>query len=582
MIDKTETDKRIANWQMFYLNNLDLFNKDYLKINLHQFQKQIMVDVKYNDYMIISASRGLSKTFTIALCANSLALLLPNIKIVVAASTLGQANKIIDYIEKVLCNPKNNISPVMQQFYVDGYVYSVNNKTSNGKELHYGNGATIIAVACSENGRSNRANIAILDEARLVKKGDYDSIIEPFLEPYNYKGLFLQPKQILMTSARTKDNWVWSKIKLAVHNHYCRHDIKYGFFAGDILTAVANGIQTKMQYQMRMENTNHYDFDMEYLNLWQGDSENNIFKMDEIHQCQVLQDAFYPISDKQFWEGKTSISCPKQEGDIRFVCVDIALSGGVQNDNTIIMCGVYNINTHKRRIEYLTSLNGCNSVNQVIKMKRIYYDYDAEYFVMDSKGVGLGIYDLLTVKTFDDVRNVTYPTWCVCMDKLLQISSDDVVTEKLDRVMDVNAKEVIIPIAGTKNINSDMHLSVKNNIREKNLELLIDDAEKEAMFIDKDAKWVMKDADTKADLIIPFIETRLLINETMGLNIEVVDKIVRVKEKSGETKDRYMTLAMFSYFSDKLASKMLNVQAQEQGTSEFNLDDWKFLGDLCS
>ena len=55
-----------------------------------------------------------------------------------------------------------------------------------------------------------------------------------------------------------------------------------------------------------------------------------------------------------------------------------------------------------------------------------------------------------------------------------------------------------------------------------------------------------------------------------------MDKIVRVKEKSGETKDRYMTLAMFSYFSDKLASKMLNVQAQEQGTSEFNLDDWKF------
>ena len=39
------------------------------------------------------------------------------------------------------------------------------------------------------------------------------------------------------------------------------------------------------------------------------------------------------------------------------------------------------------------------------------------------------------------------------------------------------------------------------------------------MFIDKDAKWVMKDIDTKADLIIPFIETRLLINETMGLNI---------------------------------------------------------------
>lgn len=59
---KAEQDKQIAEWQMFYLNNLDIFTEDYLGIPLHYFQRTLLLDTWKYDIMDIIASRGISKT----------------------------------------------------------------------------------------------------------------------------------------------------------------------------------------------------------------------------------------------------------------------------------------------------------------------------------------------------------------------------------------------------------------------------------------------------------------------------------------------------------------------------------------
>ena len=60
-LSKKDYDRRIANWQLFYLNNLDIFTEEYLKIPLHYFQRQVLLDCwEYDIYMFI-ASRGLSR-----------------------------------------------------------------------------------------------------------------------------------------------------------------------------------------------------------------------------------------------------------------------------------------------------------------------------------------------------------------------------------------------------------------------------------------------------------------------------------------------------------------------------------------
>lgn len=58
---KKEQDYKYADWQIFFLNNLDIFNEEYLQIPLHYFQKQLLLDCWENDIEDIIASRGLSK-----------------------------------------------------------------------------------------------------------------------------------------------------------------------------------------------------------------------------------------------------------------------------------------------------------------------------------------------------------------------------------------------------------------------------------------------------------------------------------------------------------------------------------------
>lgn len=575
-LSKKDYDKRIANWQLFYLNNLDIFTEEYLKIPLHYFQRQVLLDCREYDIYMFIASRGLSKSFTIGTLANDLALLLPGVQIAITSLTLGQSNKIIDdKIDKLLSSDKKGISPILKQLRADSYINFTKDKTTGGRVVEYGNGSKIFAVACNETGRGARANITITDEARIVKKRDYESIVEPMLEPYSFNGLMIEPKQIFMTSARTKDNWVWTYLKTVVRKHYTDKRIKYGFFAGDIFTAVANKIQTKNQYLTRRENTNDLDFEMEFLNLWLGETEGSLFLYDDFHKNQVLETAFLPTTNDDYYYNIKNKYDFSHENEIRILAMDIAVSGGRENDNTVFVLGNIDIDTNQRKVEYIKAENGLNSQKQIVMIKRLFYDYKCTYFVMDATGLGNVFFDLLTTETYDNERDITYPAWTVCRDKILQISSDRVMNDKINRTMDSNAEEVIIPINGTSETNSDMHLAMRKNLKDGIISFLKDDSEMELLFQEKDSKWILKSSEKKAYDLVPFVETRYAINEAITLTTEFKDKGVRVKEKSTATKDRYMTLAMFNYFCDKVYIKYV----KDEQDAEIDLDDFSDIYD---
>lgn len=571
---KKDIDRSYAEWQMFYLNNLNIFTEDYLEIPLHYFQHQILLDCWENDIEYIIASRGLSKSFTIGVLANDLALLLPGIQIGIASLTLGQSNKIInEKIDELLSSEKRGISPILKQLRRDGYIKFENDKTTDARVVSYGNGSKIFAVNCSETGRGSRTNISILDECVLVKRKDYDAIVEPMLEPYNVNGLYIEPKQIFMTSAKTKDKWVWKHLIKCVNGHYKDKNIKYGFFAGDIFTAVANKVQTKKQYLTRKENTNEFEFNQEFLNLWQGESEGSLFTFEQFHNQQVLDKAFYPRTPQQYVEGELNEYDFRNENEIRWMANDIAVASGNDNDNSVIALGKIDSNDLIKKVEYITTKNGMNSLEQVVLIKRLFYEYKCSYYVMDSKGVGNVLFDLLTVPTEDLEYGITYPAWTVCKDKKLQISSDNVINDKIQRTLTNDAQEVIIPIAGTSEINSNMHLSLQKALKDKKIQFLQDDAEIEYKVQTDNPKWTTLSAEKKADFLMPFLETRFTINESISLNTEYRGGLVKVKEDRSATKDRYMTLAMFNYFGDKLINTLLNDGYDE----EVNLDDWQWL-----
>ena len=576
LYDKKSDDLNTVEWQMFYLNNLDIFTEEYLDIPLKQFQRQILLGCWANDIETIIASRGLSKTFTTAILANNLALLISGVDIVITSAYLGQANKIInEKIDRELSSEDKGISPILIQLRKDGYITFKNNETTKGRVVEYGNGSRIISVACDDTGRGERCHIVITDEARLVKKKNYDSITEPFLQPYNKNGLFIEPKQIFLSSSRTKDNWLWKYLRDTVNGHYKDKEIKYGFFVGDIYTAVASGIQTKKQLITRKRNTNPYDFSMEYENNWIGESETSLFKFEDFHNLQVLEDCFYPREPMEVMENFEN-TYDYKENEVRVVSVDIAVSGGKDNDNTAFTLGSIDIDTLEKKIEYAVTYNGLNSLKQVVLMKRLFYEYKSSYFVMDSKGIGNVIFDMLTVETIDEEYGITYPAWTICKDRNLQISSENVLNDKITRTISNDVREVIIPIAGTPDINSSMHYSMRKSLKDKEIKFLKDDTDMEARFLDKYPRWMLNTPEKKAKMLLPFLNTRFIVTESVSLNSKVKDSKIKLEENRSDTKDRYMSLTMLNYFFEKLSNKY----SQDEQISDLDVDDYSFLSNL--
>lgn len=572
-LKKIEQDCNYADWQIFFLNNLDIFVEEYLEIPLHYFQKQLLLDCWKNDIEDIIASRGLSKSFCIGILANALALLLPTVQIGISSLTIGQSNKIIaEKIDELLTSEKRGISPVLKQLRKDGYIQFINDRTTDAKIVKYGNGSKIFAVNCGEGGRGSRTNISILDEAVLVKKKDYDAIVEPMLEPYNFNGLYLEPKQFFLSSAKTKDKWLWRHLVNCVNGHYKDKTVKYGFFSGDIFTAVANKIQTKKQYLTRKQNTNEFEFNQEFLNLWQGESEGSLFTYEQFHNVQDIERAFYPRTVDEYISKELN-TYTYRDTQIRYMTNDIAVASGQDNDNSVCILGNFDLETSDKNVEYITSLSGMNSVEQVKLIKRLFYEYKCEYYVMDSKGIGNVIFDMLTVPTEDTELGIIYPAWTVCNDKKLQISSDTVINDKISRTITQNAEEVIIPIAGTSEINSNMHLTLQTSLKNKSIHLLIDDDEFEYKESINNHKWNMLTTEKRTLLKLPYLETRFTINESVTLNTEYKSGLVKVIEDRSATKDRYMTLAMFNFFGEKLKNKYL----QGDESEDVDLDEWAWL-----
>lgn len=562
-LSKEEEEYRVKDWCTLFRRNLDIFNRDFLDINCCPFQEQIMFNISDNDVSVDVMSRGISKTFTTGLVAMDIALLYPMSSILITSMTLSQSNNVIDEkIDKIFTTEGTAFSsPILCQLRKDDWIKFKTDPNTSARYVEFGNGSKIFAVNCGESARGKRATVVITDEFMLVKKKDYDEIISPTLEPRHFagrpsKGYSEEPKQVFLSSARNKTNWGWKHLVNAVNNHYKGGHIKYGFYAGDIFTAVANGIQTKKQYLQRKKDTDDMSFQQEYLNIFLGNNEDSIFKYEDFEENQNVTRAFAPLTREDVLDGKKQVWKFK-DNIIRWLTTDIAVATGDENDNTVMILMELDLNSKKKTQRYIKTFSGVNSVTQVVEMKRLFYDFKCDYFVIDSRGVGATLWDLFTVETFDPMMNVTYPAWTVNVDGQLQISSDTVIKDKVERAMTKDAKEVMIPFVGTSELNSIGHLALRKTLKDHEINLLIDDHDKRAKLEEKDITFITKDAEEKAEILLPYLQTRFMVNEAVSLEVKFTESgNIRLSEaKRTATKDRYMTLMMANLFGDKLINK---------------------------
>lgn len=219
----------------------------------------------------------------------------------------------------------------------------------------------------------------------------------------------------------------------------------------------------------------------------------------------------------------------------------------VKNDSSAFTCmrltpekGKY-----RRDVLYLESIHGSISAQDLaVRLKQLYYDFEADYVVLDTNGVGTAVLEYACSLLYDEDRDVEYEPWSVRNN------------EEENERLKTRGIPVIEEYKANAKFNSDIAVDLKKSFEDKTIRLPINDIEQRENFIDKGG-FLKKDAYEQRRLLYSYQQATNLANELVSLEYTMRGSNIVIKEVGKTTKDRYSSLAYCNYFASELEKELL-------------------------
>jgi hypothetical protein len=575
LTDKSMTEakvNRLKDWITFYRLNPSFFVEHYLEIKLYPYQRFWINLMSRSTEFVGIASRASAKSWLIAVYCIARCILYPGTTVALASSTKAQAGLIISEKCTALTNEHPNIARE-----------TLNLVTNQNKWEHtFKNGSKINVVVSGEGGRGHRSNVTVLEERRLIPNLIIDSIIRPFLvsrqPPYMKKPEYSQvpelreePQEVIISSAHYKTHEWYPEIKRFLREIANGSEDTKALFL-DYPISIKHGIKTKKQMAKERNDMDAISFLMEYCNIPYGSSSTSFYKMGLF--SRTIKRSWRPIRDEVYvTTRKNNYDIPKLTDEMRIVSVDIAMRAGSTNDNTIIACARL-LPTRKgwtTETTYLESHNGKNTYLQALRIKQIYTEFQADALVLDIANAGISVFDALSAMTKDEIRGVEYPAYTVMYSPHI----DDKLFEELrNRTLGQDALPCVFPISATSQLNSHIAVKFRERLKKKLITFLVDDNMEEEFLIKSGNKDIIEqdDGTLRAHLLQANLQTSLLINECIALEMVMLNGVIKLVEPPGARKDRYTACSYLNYYVSLLDTELL----RDSYTGD---EDWEsFLG----
>lgn len=575
-----EQKARVKKWITRWRRNWDIFCEEVLQIKLYPLQKMSVhlmgVAQEYNEI----ATRGAAKSFRVAVGAICEFCLYPYSEIVITSSTIPQAAKLVE--KKIRDEIIKKLSPYLLYMYEHEYIVITKSNTSDGGAYTIENklnGSTIKVMPCLDSSRGERSTTNIYEECRLLKKTIIDSVFEPMgharqakylLNPkYNTPRWQQKARSIYISSARYSYEWFARKFDDTVTNYYISKKEKYIPFAQDIFTAIQDGSRTWADYRKLKKSMSELDFSMEVLNTMFSEGEDAYFDFKEFRNNQELVECFRPPTIQDIFAGKSLSMADKAPDEIRLIIADFAFSGNnnrEKNDNTVIKCMSLHWKKFRfeRHLDYIETRPGGDASSLVLRLKELFWDYQADYLIEDNRSGGEVLFDYLSMKTPHPERGGSWNDsgFTVVNDMSLHVVGQGKVDELRNRTVDKNAIPCIIPFIGTSETNSLAWQSLKKQLEVNNIKFLVS-AQEYQTYLEDSGEYFNMTAEEFAQAVLPYIQTDEVIQECVNLSAEYKNGLVRLSEPRSSYKDRAVCLAYGNFIAEKLDNKY-NKQNQKQ------------------
>ena len=540
----------VAERAAFYRANPQRFVRDYLGItNLKWFQEVILYMMNNCVYFMYLASRGQGKTHIFAIFCCIRCILYPGTHICVVSKTRKQAQEVLDRIVKVFMPMSVNLQSEISEIVF------------NGQESHieFYNGSRIFVATANDNARHYRATLLLVDEFVKVDPTIIESVLKKFLseirspkylEKPEYAHLQERSRELYASSCWYESHWSFEKSITYLKN--ILEGRSYGMCALPYQLPIKEGLLIREQVEDEMSEATFSDvsFHMEMKALWWSDTDGGLYSHEDVERNRVLPYAWYPPSVVPSMQDKHMRIPKKGTKEKRILSADLALMASTnKKDNdaaSIFINSLTPISQTKcmSNIVYTENIEGMRADDLALMIRRRVEEYDCDYLVIDAKGLGLPIVDLLMKDMNDPQTGLTYGALDCC-------NNDEISARCAVR----GAPKKIWAVMGSANFNSEAALGLREAFRQGAIRLPVSEYDCED-YLTKLSGYSKLSIGEKADLKLPYVHTTLLGNELINLEYEAKNGIIKVQEKSGMRKDRYSSLSYNIYVAKELERRM--------------------------
>lgn len=537
--DKQQKIMETVAWRAgYYRNNPHRYVIDVLGLSLKWFQQILLWCMMHYNFVMYLAARGQGKTYLTALFCCVRCILFPGTKIVVSSGTLKQANEVLLKIQDDFMKQSSILRSEIEKCNIG----------QNDASIYFKNGSWIKTRTSSENSRSARANCIVVDEFRMVDETVINTVLRKFLtsprqpkylQKPEYAHMQERNKEIYMSSAYFKSSWAYKKAQSYTLNFF--DDTKKYFICGlPYQVSVREGLLSRSQLEDEMSEADYNELvqQMEMECLWFGDTDGSLFKFDELTARRRLRKAFPPLS---FCNDKITIPKLTATGK-RILSIDVALMQSTKkkkNDASAIFINdliQVNDTAYQSNFVYGETFEGLKTDELGMIVMKYFYEYQCTDLVLDTNGIGLGVYDFITKDQVCQENGKRYQAMTCINDK-----------DMAERCKVRDANKVVWSVKANANFNNEICVLLRNGIQNGKINFLISEQDADSSLKETYKGYFKMSPTEQAKLKMSYVQTTFAVYELIKLDHEIKNGNIKVKEVEGMRKDRYSSIA-YSYW----------------------------------
>ena len=518
-------------------------------LELRFYQRVFMrVAMRYK-YVYAVYPRGYSKSFLAVLILMVRAILFPGAKLFTAAGGKQQSAGIL--AEKI-----DEICRMIPAFEKELDVRPGKTKKSKDKCFYlFKNGSFIDNLAISEKTRGVRRTAGVLEECASMDGKLLQEVIIPTMnvsrqcaDGSTHMEEILNQSQLYITTAGYKGTFAYQKLITTLVQMITEPD-KAFILGGTWRVPVITGAQNKnFISDLKREGTfNEASFEREYGSHWTGTVEDAFFNGEKFDRNRILQRPEEEASGRSSKLAYYVLSIDVgRKGCQSVVCV-FKVTPQVEGGSIKSLVNMYTFNDE-------------HFEDQAVKIKKLYFKYNARRVVIDGNGLGIGLLDFM-VKRQIATDGEVYPDF--------GIYNDDEGFYKKYRTNDTVTDAVYV-IKANAPLNTEAYSIVQTQMESGRVKMLIDERTAKAKLMATKVGQAMS-PEQRADYLQPFELTSILREEMLNLREENEGINIILKQASKRIpKDKFSAFCYGLYY-------IKQEEDSKKKKKRFNAKEWKLM-----